>query len=227
MKIRLFTIPFLLLVLGTSFVDAGSSVVITESEFGERWPFTISRGTLSCTPFGKHGIVTFTANGKTYAVNGLAKGRAKQNGWREIDEIWKANPSFPGTKTDMHPIIEKGLSLCAGAVLAEEYTPPKLDGDPIQVVKKLYLDLLSFKGKADFHRLGFGEGSPYNKWLKSVESISYKKEFVEAFLQLGGEILPGNLPQLGREYIFSRGKETDYSKFLREKFDKALKVKKE
>ena len=110
-KIRLATIPFLLLFLGASFADAGS-IMITESEFGERWPFTISRGTLSCTPSGKFGIVTFTANGKTYAVNGIAKGHAKQNGWREIDEIWKVNPSFPGTKINMHPIIEKGLSLC-------------------------------------------------------------------------------------------------------------------
>jgi len=224
MKIKLFTITFLLLVLGASFVDTGSSVVITESEFGERWPFTIPSGTLSCTLFlEKYAMVTFTANGKTYAVNGIDKGHAEQKGWRKIDEIWKANPSFPGTKINMHPIIEKGLSLCAGAVLAEEYTPPKLDGDPIQVVKKLYLDLLSFKDEANFLRCGFGRCSRYKKWLEAIDSIKDKKKFVDAFWTLG--VLPGHLAQLGLGYATSGGKEDDYLRFLRGQFDKALKVK--
>ena len=38
--------------------------------------------------------------------------QAKKNGWREIDEIWKANPGIPGTKINMGPLLDKGLSLC-------------------------------------------------------------------------------------------------------------------
>jgi len=118
------------------------------------------------------------------------------------------------------------MLLVAVTVLATEYTPPKLNGDPIQVVKNLYLDLLSFKDKPDFHRLGFGVASPYNKWLTSVKSIQDKKEIVEACIQHGGAILPPHLLQLGNEYVFSKGRETKYSMFLREQFDKTFKMEK-
>jgi len=95
-----------------SLSHAGSAQV-SQSDFGSNWPLTVSKGTLSCAPLGGDlGIVTFSENGKTYAVNGLAKGRAKQNGWRAIDEIWKANPSVPGTKINIGPLIDRGLSLC-------------------------------------------------------------------------------------------------------------------
>ena len=99
------------LLLSTSLVHAGTAN-ITESEYGEKWPLTVAGGALSCKPVGSLGIVTFTANGKTYAVNGTAMGQAKKNGWKEIDEIWKPNPTIPGTKIDMEPILDKGLSLC-------------------------------------------------------------------------------------------------------------------
>jgi len=105
----LFTTSVLL--LSTSFVHAGTAS-IAESEYGEKWPLTVTEGTLSCKPIGSLGIVTFTANGKTYAVNGTAMGQAKKNGWKEIDEIWKPNPSIPGTRINMGPILDKGLSLC-------------------------------------------------------------------------------------------------------------------
>jgi hypothetical protein len=83
------------------------------SEYGEKWPLTVQNGTLNCTPLGTLGIVKFTANGITYAVNGTAKARAKQNGWREIDEIWRDNPNPQyGPKINIGPIVEKGLSLC-------------------------------------------------------------------------------------------------------------------
>ena len=111
MKVKLGFCITSVLVLSTLPVHAGTAN-ITESEYGEKWPLTIVEGILSCAPVGSLGIVTFTANGKTYAVNGTARSRAKKNGWREIDEIWKANPSIPGTKINMGPILDRGLSLC-------------------------------------------------------------------------------------------------------------------
>ena len=100
--------------LACSYVSTAyaGSARVTQSDFGSNWPLTVSNGTLSCSPLGDLGIVTFSANEKTYAVNGIAKGRAKQNGWRPIDEIWKANPTVPGTKINIGPLIDKGLSLC-------------------------------------------------------------------------------------------------------------------
>jgi hypothetical protein len=111
MKIFKLIVTFFLL-LGASISYAGSAK-ITESEYGEKWPLSVQNGTLNCTPLGTLAIVTFTANGVTYAVNGTAKARAKQNGWREINEIWRDNPNPQhGPKINIGPIVEKGLSLC-------------------------------------------------------------------------------------------------------------------
>lgn len=86
---------------------------ITESEYGEEWPLTVKEGTINCKSLGTLGIITFNANGIIYAVNGTAKARARQNGWREINEIWKDNPNPQyGPKINIAPLVQKGLSLC-------------------------------------------------------------------------------------------------------------------
>lgn len=102
----------LFFLLGLS-ISYARSVQITESEYGEGWPLTVQNGTLNCTPLGTLGIVTFNSNGITYAVNGTARARARQNGWREIDEIWRDNPNPQyGPKIYIGPLVQKGLSLC-------------------------------------------------------------------------------------------------------------------
>ena len=87
-------------------------LLITQTELGEQWPFTVSQGILECIP---PGIVTFHANDKIYAVNGLASSR----GYAKIDEIWQEDPAKQGkwqvgliTKMDLTNIIKKGLDLC-------------------------------------------------------------------------------------------------------------------
>lgn len=76
------------------------------------WPFTVPEGTLLCAPYGVGGSqqsVTFVANRVMYAVNGTAKGAGQ---FEDIESIWKANPEIPGTKVNIGPVLEKGLSLC-------------------------------------------------------------------------------------------------------------------
>jgi hypothetical protein len=77
----------------------GSPNLVTRKEYGNKWPFTVAFGELSCSP---PGIVTLWANEKTYALNELANSR----GYTKIDEILK-NP-----QADTIPIISKGLALC-------------------------------------------------------------------------------------------------------------------
>jgi hypothetical protein len=86
-----------------------SEVKITKQEFGTKWPLTVDEGVLACKGRGGVGEVVFTTNGKTYAVNGIAKGTKK---YIPIDEIWANNPSVSGLKKDIGPIIERGLKLC-------------------------------------------------------------------------------------------------------------------
>lgn len=75
------------------------------------WPLTVPAGEVECT----NNLVTFHAGGKTYAVNGSAKGyaKAKNLAWRDVREIWRDDPGVPGTKVVITPIIDRGLALCA------------------------------------------------------------------------------------------------------------------
>ncbi len=74
-------------------------------DLGSEWPFTVASGTLKCTD----NAITFTADGKTYGVNGTATGRENLP---PIDPIWKPNPDIPGTKVNIGPVIFRGLDLC-------------------------------------------------------------------------------------------------------------------
>ena len=92
---------------------------ISASEYGNQWPFTVSSGQLACSGAGS---VTFTANNKTYAVNGLA---ISDRRYSNIKEIWKSDSDSDHAKymlkkgrPDLVPkisigsIIERGLKLC-------------------------------------------------------------------------------------------------------------------
>ncbi len=85
---------------------------VSRGQMGEQWPLTVDAGTLSCG--GQ--VVSFRANGITYAVNGSAKAYGQKLGWRDVREIWRDNPDAQGTKVDIGPLIRKGTELCrAGA----------------------------------------------------------------------------------------------------------------
>lgn len=91
------------------------STMVSSSDMKEKWPLSVESGMLRCEPLPampKAQLVTFTSNGKIYAVNGTASGHAKKNGWRQIDEIWKDNPEISGLKINIGPLIDRGLALC-------------------------------------------------------------------------------------------------------------------
>ena len=90
-------------------VFAGS-VSIKASEYGGRWPFTVSEGILTRTSIGNRNFITFTADGKTYAINGTSRNVAEQKGWTDFTVIWKDNPSGGG-KVDITPILNRALEL--------------------------------------------------------------------------------------------------------------------
>ena len=107
---------------------------LSEAMFGSKWPLTVSSGIVRCTGLSE---VLFETGGKTYAVNGLAKGFAEKNGWLRIDSIWMDSPdtyeiakqfaksdeqgrsveeivkAMGGpTKIDIGPILDTGVALC-------------------------------------------------------------------------------------------------------------------
>lgn len=78
---------------------------ITREMLGDEWPFTVDGGVVACDGDG----VTFTADGVTYAVNGTARGREMGV---DAQAIWADDPSTPGLKKDISPVINRGLELC-------------------------------------------------------------------------------------------------------------------
>jgi hypothetical protein len=75
---------------------------ISQSEFGDTWPFTVESGELACVGPGKN--VVFTTGGTTYGVNGTAKSR-----YPTVDPIWKEQPLEEelGTAKSLHRLPEE------------------------------------------------------------------------------------------------------------------------
>jgi len=84
-------------------------------------------------------------------------------------------------------------------------------------LKKLYYELMEFKGDAEFHRVGFGTCCKYKKWQLKVEALRNNKT-----LKMIDKIAVGDLLMLGLEYMRTKGKENDYTKFARESIAESL-----
>ncbi len=83
---------------------------VNKPMFGEKWPLTVSEGTLDCN--GSKGVgklIFIDSSSNRYALNGLAIGD-KRN--KPIDPIWKDDPAVKGLKISMSSLIERGLKLC-------------------------------------------------------------------------------------------------------------------
>lgn len=76
----------LIVACGDSVPDDAKGL-IKRSDYGEQWPFTVESGYLECQ---QGSIVTFTADGIEYGVNGTALSR----GYKDIVAIWAEDPSF-------------------------------------------------------------------------------------------------------------------------------------
>lgn len=85
---------------------ASNEALMSADELGDDWPLTVDEGIVRCEGAGE---VYFEAAGKTYAVNGMAIGMSDLP---EIDPIWADDPEREGLKISVHPIIDRGLSLC-------------------------------------------------------------------------------------------------------------------
>lgn len=79
---------------------------VTQAQFGDAWPFTVSEGTVRCVDSSS---VVFDTGGRTYALNGTAK---SQTEFPDFDPIWADDSKALGTKKDIKPMIDRGSSLC-------------------------------------------------------------------------------------------------------------------
>lgn len=92
--------------------DAGpNGEYVLAEDYGDEWPLTVDGGALRCEGSS---AVTFETDGNTYAINGTARGQAQAEGWSDIFEstIWADDPTIPGVKKNIGPLIGDGLELC-------------------------------------------------------------------------------------------------------------------
>ena len=89
-----------------------TKVCLKESDFGEKWPLTVSEGVLHCgnTLEGFQSVTFETLDGAFYAVNGTSR----RDGFRNLKDIWRLHPRFPdGLWMNISPLLDLGLELCA------------------------------------------------------------------------------------------------------------------
>jgi hypothetical protein len=72
-------------------------IEISQTEYGDRWPFRTPQGWLRCEGAG---AIILNAQGKDYAVNGMAGSH-----YAPMQAVW--DPTI-----DVGPIISRGLTLC-------------------------------------------------------------------------------------------------------------------
>ncbi len=77
--------------------------IVIASEFGDSWPFTVSKGVILNTDYS----VIFRYENTEYGLNGFSTSR----GYEKVDKIWADNPSIPGTKISIGSMINIGLNL--------------------------------------------------------------------------------------------------------------------
>ncbi|WP_405030384.1 DUF2511 domain-containing protein [Nocardioides renjunii] len=83
------------------------SVNVSRDSMGKEWPLDVQRGALRCV--GASEVVFTAPNGLEYAVNGSAMSTRK---YVNIRKIWSDSTALGGTKKDIGPLIDLGLSLC-------------------------------------------------------------------------------------------------------------------
>lgn len=89
-------------------------VLAEEDGCVEPWPLTSTSGILMCDPFSEGlGAVVWNPDEdplEYYAVNGMAS----TQGYPEIDQFWKDDPTGIAPKVNIGALLDAGLSLCEG-----------------------------------------------------------------------------------------------------------------
>ena len=97
------------LLLAMSAPIHAETLTITSAEYGDEWPFTVDRVTLSCRNVAA--VLLEAPDGKTYTLNGKAQGQFPNLPDSRV--IQKPHPQFKGAVMALpDDIISRGLALC-------------------------------------------------------------------------------------------------------------------
>ena len=96
--------------------------------------------------------------------------------------------------------------------------------ETILKMRKLYVQLMGFSNNPTFHKMGFAPGYLFGHWQKEVNKLqdeTDRKAMHEVLKET--EVGTIDLLLLGQEYFFSKGQETEYSRYQNERLKRLFK----
>lgn len=102
-----------LLILCSSASAAEKTQALDGSSFGDTWPLTFEKATVSCVN-GAYAFVYDSATGNRYPLNGMASNSVKSGKMEgyDLDTVWKDDPNYSGVKMSISPVLDSSLNLC-------------------------------------------------------------------------------------------------------------------
>ena len=94
---------------------------ISEDDYGRSaWPLTVDEAKLHCEKIsdlaGGIAMVWVEVNDLAYPLNGIAMDRLRDTRpglrVRDLKRIWRDNPTLPGYRIPVSPLIDDGLKMC-------------------------------------------------------------------------------------------------------------------
>jgi hypothetical protein len=88
-----------------------NTLIFKKEKYAGQWPFSVNEIQVYCSGYKE--IYGIASNGKTYALNGSAKGASSNNpSISKVEEIWLDDPNWVGFKISYGDFITEGLHLC-------------------------------------------------------------------------------------------------------------------
>lgn len=88
-----------------------TTLKFTKQTYTGKWPFSVNEIEVYCSGYKE--IYCKASNGKTYALNGSAKGISNNDASiSKIEEIWLDDPDWAGLKISYGDFIKEGLKIC-------------------------------------------------------------------------------------------------------------------
>ena len=130
MRILSILMLFILIIVAACYAAEGRRH-ISQGDYGEAWPLTVSEATLSC----ERSMVWVEADGQAYPINGMAMSHLRKErpdlSVRDLEEIWRISPmweemeamfkrndpsyeigSQPPIRVSISGLIQDGLGIC-------------------------------------------------------------------------------------------------------------------
>lgn len=88
-----------------------NTLIFKKDDYLGKWPFSVNKIEVYCSGYKE--IYCTADNGKTYALNGSAKGASHNNpSISKVEDIWLDDPDWSGLKISYGEFITQGLQLC-------------------------------------------------------------------------------------------------------------------